>query len=137
VPSVELPADRTAPSRARRFVSSTLQASNVPPPVIDDAVLLASELVTNALLHARSAPRLDLVLDGAGLRCTVDDDSVVPPRRRHYDNDAATGRGLALVESLAARWGSEATAHGKRVWFEMDYEPDALRSRPRTTRSHR
>ncbi|MCU1429483.1 MAG: putative anti-sigma regulatory factor, serine/threonine protein kinase, partial [Actinomycetia bacterium] len=53
-------------------------------------------------------------------RCTVRDDSPAAPRRRRYSTDAVTGRGIALVETLAARWGSERDGTGKFVWFEMD-----------------
>jgi two-component sensor histidine kinase len=116
---------------------ATLQAAGVPPRVVEDVVLLASELVTNALLHARSAPRVDVKANAHGVRCAVSDDSPVPPRRRHYANDAATGRGIALVEALAARWGTERVGDGKCVWFEIDYDDEAAvttRSRTAPTR---
>ena len=82
--------------------------------------LLVSELVTNALLHARSAPAVEVTRDGDRIRCVVLDDSPMVPRRRHYASDAVTGRGIALVETLATRWGSERNGPGKRVWFELD-----------------
>jgi anti-sigma regulatory factor (Ser/Thr protein kinase) len=88
-------------------------------PTSADAVLLVSELVTNALLHARSAPTVELSRDGDRVRIGVRDDSPVVPRRRRYANDAATGRGIALVEQLATDWGSERVGDGKRVWFEL------------------
>jgi anti-sigma regulatory factor (Ser/Thr protein kinase) len=117
---MEFPADRTAPSRARRFVTDTLREWDVPRAKIADAVLLVSELVTNALLHARSAPAVEVTRDGDHIRCVVLDDSPMVPRRRHYASDAVTGRGIALVETLATRWGSERNGSGKRVWFELD-----------------
>jgi anti-sigma regulatory factor (Ser/Thr protein kinase) len=117
---MEFPADRTAPSRARRFVADTLRSWGVPRDKIADAVLLVSELVTNALLHARSAPSVEVTRDEGHIRCVVLDDSPMIPRRRHYANDAVTGRGIALVETLASRWGSERNGTGKRVWFELD-----------------
>jgi anti-sigma regulatory factor (Ser/Thr protein kinase) len=119
---MELPADRTAPSQARRFVAATLREWDVSRSVIDDAVLLVSELVTNALLHARSAPILECTRRRGRIRFEVCDDSPAVPRRRHYANDAVTGRGLALVETLATRWGTEPFRNGKRVWFEMDLD---------------
>jgi anti-sigma regulatory factor (Ser/Thr protein kinase) len=119
VPSIEFPADRTAPSRARRFVSETLHAWGISGATTADAVLLVSELVTNALLHARSAPTVELTRDGDRVRVGVCDDSPVAPRRRQYATDAATGRGIALVEQLAIDWGSERVGDGKRVWFEL------------------
>jgi anti-sigma regulatory factor (Ser/Thr protein kinase) len=117
---MEFPADRTAPSRARQFVTETLRKWGVPRDTIADAVLLASELVTNALLHARSAPAVELTHTNGRIRCVVVDDSPMVPRRRHYASDAVTGRGIALVETLASRWGSERDGTGKRVWFELD-----------------
>jgi anti-sigma regulatory factor (Ser/Thr protein kinase) len=115
-----------------------LHASDVPQPVVDDVVLLASELVTNALLHARSAPNLDVAVRGRSVRCSVTDDSPQPPRRRHYANDAATGRGIALVEMIAARWGTERVRDGKCVWFEIDYDPNrGVTTRSRTTPTRR
>ncbi len=119
VPSAVLPADRTAPSRARRFVSDTLLRWDVSREVVDDSVLLVSELVTNALLHAGSAPIVELTRSGSSFRCSVHDDSAARPRRRRYGNDAVTGRGLALVEALSDRWGSDRDGDGKQVWFEM------------------
>jgi anti-sigma regulatory factor (Ser/Thr protein kinase) len=122
---MDLPADRTAPSRARRFVSDALQAWGISSDTIADAVLLVSELVTNALLHARSAPSVEVTHRELVIRCDVTDSSPLVPRRRHYANDAVTGRGMALVEALATRWGSERDGVGKRVWFELDV--DAVR----------
>jgi anti-sigma regulatory factor (Ser/Thr protein kinase) len=123
VPSIELPADRTAPSRGRRFVGDTLRSWGYSDDVVDDAMLLVSELVTNALLHARSAPTVELTRHGGRVRCVVVDDSPTEPRRRRYANDAVTGRGIALVETLAHRWGIDRDGDGKRVWFEFSAEP--------------
>jgi anti-sigma regulatory factor (Ser/Thr protein kinase) len=117
---MDLPADRTAPSRARSFVGEAMRSWHLPNDTIADAVLLVSELVTNALLHARSAPSVEVTLQDGRLRCVVSDDSPLVPRRRRYASDAATGRGIALVETLASRWGSDPDGSGKRVWFELD-----------------
>jgi hypothetical protein len=72
------------------------------------------------LLHARSAPSVEVTRANDHIRCVVLDDSPAIPRRRHYASDAVTGRGIALVETLATRWGSERDGPGKRVWFELD-----------------
>jgi anti-sigma regulatory factor (Ser/Thr protein kinase) len=117
---MELPADRTAPSRARRFVADTLASWNVSREVVADAVLLVSELVTNALLHARSAPSVELTRTDGRIRVVVFDDSPLAPRRRYYATTAVTGRGIALVDALASRWGTERDGDGKFVWFELD-----------------
>ena len=69
--------------------------------VVDDIELLVSELVTNAVLHARSAARLTIEHFGDRIRVTVSDSSSVPPRLRDYGPEAATGRGVFLVDRLA------------------------------------
>jgi hypothetical protein len=101
-------------------VSETLHGWDLPDDAVDDAVLLASELVTNAVLHARCAPSIELLRVDASVRCVVTDASRAEPRRRHYGAEAVTGRGLALVDAIAARWGSDPEPLGKRVWFELD-----------------
>jgi anti-sigma regulatory factor (Ser/Thr protein kinase) len=123
VPSVDLPADRTAPSKARHFVIDTLESWHAPTSVIDDSALLVSELVTNAILHAHSAPVVEVMRSDDTFRCIVRDDSAVMPRRRRYNVEAVTGRGLALVEALSTRWGSEPAGDGKCVWFEVSLTP--------------
>lgn len=86
---------------------------------IADVALLVSELVTNAVLHARSATRLTIDRDGATLRVSVWDGSAARPRLRPYTPDAVTGRGLLLVERIASRWGVDEGSGGKSVWFEL------------------
>ena len=86
----------------------------------ESATLLVSELVTNAVLHARSETMLSLIYDDGVLRVEVADSSLVGVQRRRYAYDAATGRGLLLVEALSTAWGTIATEEGKAVWFELD-----------------
>lgn len=88
----------------------------------DDAELLVSELVTNAVLHARSAMRVTVDRRDGALRVSVSDRSPVPPRLRDYGPDAVTGRGMLLVDRLARSWGVERHQdEGKQVWFELDF----------------
>jgi anti-sigma regulatory factor (Ser/Thr protein kinase) len=113
-----LPAQPTAPARARRFVSATLAAWQVEEG--DDAVLVVSELVTNALLHARSAMTVRIAEEPDGaLRLSVEDASPVPPRTRTFSIESGTGRGLRLLESLAEEWGVEPVEGGKVVWCRI------------------
>lgn len=122
-----LPAEARSAGMARRFVSVALHQSGHE--VLDDvASLLASELVTNAVLHARSAVHVRLRADGSRVRVEVRDASSAPVSPRHFASDAATGRGLLLVSELAAAWGSDAGPDGKCVWFELlaDREPYAV-----------
>ncbi len=85
----------------------------------DVAVLLTSELVTNALLHARSAPELNVRLVDGRLRIGVADRTHVAPVRKRYGKEAATGRGILLIETMASDWGTEPRDGGKVVWFEL------------------
>jgi hypothetical protein len=104
---------------ARRFLDATLGTWRCDT-LLDASRLLVSELVTNAVLHARTDLELVLRLTRTGVRVEVHDRSTALPVTRRYDDDAMTGRGLALVEELAARWGVDRKGDGKSVWFELD-----------------
>ncbi|MEV5342236.1 ATP-binding protein [Streptomyces sp. NPDC052676] len=85
------------------------------------AELLTSELVTNALVHTDDDAVLTATIGPHGLRVEVRDFVARRPRVRVPDADDGThGRGLVLVESLAAAWGVRPHAVGKAVWFELD-----------------
>lgn len=119
-----LPADPVSAGLARRFLQTRLREWGVYH-LTDTATLLVSELVTNAVLHARSETMLSLGYDDGVLRVEVADSSLVGIQRRTYAYDAATGRGLVLVDALSTAWGTIATEEGKAVWFELD--SDAMR----------
>jgi len=115
---VSLPAQPTAPGQARRFVTATLDGWRVAGG--DDVVLLVSELATNALLHARTSMTVRVTEDGPdAVRLSVSDHSGELPRQRALSVDAATGRGLALLASIADAWGVETSAGGKTVWCRV------------------
>jgi anti-sigma regulatory factor (Ser/Thr protein kinase) len=116
--SVVLPDDTSSASSARRFVRDTLHSWGLDEHT-EIATLLISELVTNAVLHAQSAPEVILLTAGSGLRVEVRDQSPVLPARRHYGLQAGTGRGIVLVEEMASEWGAEPSGPGKVVWFEL------------------
>lgn len=84
----------------------------------DDAIIVVSELVTNALVHGRPPRFLHLVLQSEGLLIDVADGS--PAAASAVDpNGRVGGRGLRIIDALSAAWGSEANstgASGKRVW---------------------
>ncbi len=117
--SLELPPDHTAAARARHFLGHTLRSWGLDDAVAD-AELLVSELVTNAILHARSASRVKVERTGAVVRVAVCDGSSVTPRVRDYGPNAVTGRGMFLVDRIARRWGVDVDGNGKCVWFEVD-----------------
>jgi anti-sigma regulatory factor (Ser/Thr protein kinase) len=100
---------------------------NMPEAVRDDVLLLMSELVTNAVLHAGAGPDRPLqvqVLRGPRwVVVTVADEGPgfawhPAPER----GNESGGWGLFLVNQIADRWGVECTASGARVWFEIAYE---------------
>lgn len=111
-------ADQVA--RAREFTERVLGQC----PVTDDAVLLVSELATNALEHTSTA-------DGGRFRVTIcgnatslligvsDNGSAKTPEPGSLDPESEAGRCLGLVESIADRWGYCGGEHGRTVWFEM------------------
>jgi anti-sigma regulatory factor (Ser/Thr protein kinase) len=105
-------------STARHFVADTLEGQ-ADPNLIETGVLLVSELVTNAVLHALSEIELSVVVHGDTVRIEVVDHSPVLPARKNYSEEAGTGRGLLLVEAMASAWGSELREGGKVVWFEV------------------
>jgi anti-sigma regulatory factor (Ser/Thr protein kinase) len=136
---VRLASRLSAVSVARDEVAAAISAwcVRVDP---DVAVLLTSELVTNAVTHAtanrqgRAAERgmtgqsvlLVIAADDAGLRVDVHDGSADLPIVYGYlaEADAETGRGLLLVTSLSAEWGFYRTAGGKAVYFTLEVPPD-------------
>jgi anti-sigma regulatory factor (Ser/Thr protein kinase) len=109
----------TSVAAARRFIEGRAAAWSLPEPAVDQLALIGSELVTNAVLHARTELTLALELRHDRVRISVTDRSQAPPTLRHYRPDALTGRGLAVVAALSDRWGVSAAADGKVVWAEV------------------
>jgi PAS domain S-box-containing protein len=87
--------------------------------LVETAVLLVSEVVTNALLHAGTDIDLTAVLGVDGLRVEVGDGSPHLPSRRRYAATAGTGRGLLMLESMVDDWGVTRRPVGKAVWFRI------------------
>ena len=119
MPVLLLTADPVGVRVPRRFVRSIVDG------VLDEeqlatAELLTSELVTNAVLHGRGEPVLAVEVDARRVRVAVHDDTPAVPVVRHPGPLAASGRGMQLIEGLAARWGVEPDARGKDVWFEIE-----------------
>lgn len=113
-----LRADPRSARAARRFVTSTLTRWKCQH-VADMVALLTSELVTNAVVHARSGVRLTLVLGRAAVRVEVADDAPGRPVLRRAGPESLSGRGLTLLDAIADRWGVEHATPGKSVWFEV------------------
>lgn len=116
---VDLPPDLGSAREARRFVADCASRLGRPE-VAELAQLLVSELVTNAVAHARTSVAIQCVPTDEGLRIVVCDGSSDLPAPRHPDPWDERGRGLLLVESLASRWGTRyVPPQGKAVWFEL------------------
>ncbi|MFG2819725.1 ATP-binding protein [Kitasatospora sp. NPDC048365] len=84
----------------------------------EDVLLMTSELVTNACLHAEGPYELELRRSGPVLRVEVVDRTERPPVLRTGPAAAPGGHGLRVVDRLAVAWGSEARGAGKAVWLE-------------------
>jgi anti-sigma regulatory factor (Ser/Thr protein kinase) len=114
---VELPLHPSSAGLARGVVRGACRQANVDG---DIALLCASELVTNALVHGAPPIELEVVVTGRCLRVAIYDGSMAEAVPRHpVTADATSGRGLGIVEALATRWSVERTGGGKVVWFEL------------------
>ncbi|AZQ71532.1 protein phosphatase [Streptomyces luteoverticillatus] len=129
-----LPGDARAPSAARRFVRGVLAGWNAHAAVTDDATLLVSELVTNAVVHAGTSVDLECRLDparGGSLVVEVTDhhparEFRARPRQGcgdRADAPAHGGQGLRLVAELAETWGTAYRRTDKTVWFHLPTSP--------------
>lgn len=105
-------------SRARRFLGENLTTWGAPS-FEDDARVVITELVTNAVLHARTAVAVSVALGNGRLRIEVRDGSAREPVCRHHSATATTGRGLSLIGQLSDDWGVEPRDNGKVVWAEL------------------
>jgi anti-sigma regulatory factor (Ser/Thr protein kinase) len=116
---IALPRSPSSVGVARRFIAARTAAWSFPGPAADQLVLIGSELVTNAVLHARTELTLTLELREDRVRISVTDRSQAPATLRHYRPDALTGRGLGVVATLSDRWGVSTAPDGKVVWAEL------------------
>ncbi|WP_204291459.1 SpoIIE family protein phosphatase [Micromonospora gifhornensis] len=117
---MEVPAEPTAPSRVRHWMTAQLTEWQVAESVIGAAVLCTSELTTNALLHAGTAARVEIDLSPERLLVSVaDSGSRGTVTRTRTDTLSSRGRGLGLIEELSDAWGTDPTVRGSTVWFEI------------------
>ncbi|WP_018252626.1 SpoIIE family protein phosphatase [Salinispora mooreana] len=130
---VRLPADPRTPAAARALVRSLLAEADLAE-LTNEALLLTTELSTNAVEHARTELDLEVVADRRGLTVTVSDFARGPVEEltvgvRNESSDIADiaerGRGLLLVDHFASRWGTTYLPAGKGIWFRLD-RPDSL-----------
>jgi DNA-binding NarL/FixJ family response regulator len=117
--STSLSSEPRSASEARRFVATALRGWQLGS-LLETVTLLTSELVTNAIVHAGSEVDVVVRLTGEAARVEVTDRSDAPPTPRSAVDSDNSGRGLALVEALARRWGTRRiVGGGKTVWFEV------------------
>jgi anti-sigma regulatory factor (Ser/Thr protein kinase) len=117
--AVELLGRPASVRQARVFTGEVLADGGVEPSVIEMAVLLVSELVTNAVVHARGSICVTVHADAHWVRIEVEDHGRGRPVLRPTRKDEPDGRGLAVVDKLATDWGIEQRATQKVVWFEI------------------
>jgi signal transduction histidine kinase/serine phosphatase RsbU (regulator of sigma subunit)/DNA-binding response OmpR family regulator/anti-sigma regulatory factor (Ser/Thr protein kinase) len=110
---------------ARATTSAALTDWGITGPVVDDVMLIVSELVTNAVRHGKPPIRLHLRHCDEGLVVTVADGSPAEPEVRDSDREVPNGRGLHLVAALSNQWGTRPTGLGKAVWCTVPLEPAA------------
>lgn len=114
-----LPESPRSASLARALVREALSDLPISIATVETAQVLVSELVTNAVLHARSMLVLHVRSTGDRLHIAVEDLSTDYPLAREPVAGAENGRGLLLLDALASSWGWDQTPVGKNVWCEL------------------
>lgn len=121
--TLELPAAAASVREGRRFVTTLLQSWGMDE-LVETTALLTSELLTNSVLHARTAIRLTVAGGDGCVDVVVQDGSRYSPRRRRHARDATTGRGVELLERLATAWDVTVDDSGKSIRFTVSGEND-------------
>lgn len=124
-----LPRHARSVGRARTLLREQATSWELPDDLTQTAVLLLSELMTNAYRHAKVSPgreiRARCVLEAGRLRISVADAYDMLPAPREASPDDESGRGLTLVAALADDWGAgpRPGGIGETVWFELKADP--------------
>ena len=118
---VTLPDGPDGASVARRAMKRAAVLWKLDRDTTETAMLLVSELATNAIRHGAPPVRMSLRLERDRLRVEVTDSSPALPELGHPGPDQTGGRGLLIVQQLAAKWGARALPRrvGKTVWFDL------------------
>jgi anti-sigma regulatory factor (Ser/Thr protein kinase) len=116
---LRLPAEPTAAAVARAIVEAV--GSDLPEPILLDAKLLTTEVVTNAIRHARGTEAVIVRVRRNNLVRVevVDQGPMFNPQQQTTSARAGSGQGLMLVDAVANAWGVEPDDAGKKVWFEL------------------
>jgi anti-sigma regulatory factor (Ser/Thr protein kinase) len=122
-------AEAIVPSRpdstpaARAFLSGLLSGWGLPDEVIDDASLLTTELVSNAIRHGTGTVTLQVEVDQDVVQVRVHDEAGELPEVKVTDATSLGGRGLFIVQCVADEWGADEANPGKTVWFRLSATP--------------
>lgn len=119
--ALRYPHDTTAPGHARHDIRRALESWDGNVERLEIVELLVSELVTNAVVHASSDVGVVVIVNHDHVRIEVSDCDPSGFDARSAGLDAESGRGLALVDVLAGRWGVERGDGEKTVWVELPY----------------
>jgi DNA-binding NarL/FixJ family response regulator len=114
----QLAADVRSSAGARRFMEETLRRWQCGD-VLDIVNILVSELVTNAITHAKSEAEVTVLLTPTSIRIEVTDTGEGTPQAKELVHEGTSGRGLAIVDVMSSAWGVEPRERGKTVWFEV------------------
>ncbi|UWZ49262.1 SpoIIE family protein phosphatase [Dactylosporangium matsuzakiense] len=122
---IRLPADHSSPGLARDAIRTIAHERDLGS-VLDEALLLVTELTTNSVVHAGTEVDLEITATDGSLTVTVLDfrpGAVTPVNAEPNGELPERGRGLLLVEQLATAWGTLHFSGGKGVWFRLDISP--------------
>jgi anti-sigma regulatory factor (Ser/Thr protein kinase) len=120
------PPDPQAVPSVRRFVRRALEDIEAGPAgdgLVDNLIMAANELTTNAVLHARTEFTVRVLIDADRVRIEVSDGNTRMPQPCLAPADATSGRGLAIVDGSGLQWGAERHTRGKTVWVEAPRQP--------------
>ena len=102
---------------ARAYVADALRGAD--PNAVDAAVLMVSELATNAVVHTTSPFTIGIDQCDHEVRISVTDEGAGTPRLRHAAASDTDGRGLSIVDAFAVEWGVDQRPDSKTVWFTV------------------
>lgn len=118
--TITVPRDPNQLARTRAWLSSEMsRGRSLDRDLADMVVLMASELLTNVIVHTNAEPTLTVSVDGARVRVAVQDDDPRSPILQPLDVRRPRGNGLRIIDAWAEAWGTEPTTDGKIVWFTV------------------
>ncbi len=135
--TVSVPHVPASAGQVRRQLSNDLRARHIRSTVVDEAVLLVTELVGNSVRHARALPDGRILvgwhIDGGRLQIRVTDGGSLldEPHVAHAGPRDTRGRGLSIVDSLASLWGVERSNGSTTVWATLPVHTPAQRHQTR------